>query len=142
MEKLYTAKATTKGGRNGHVSSSDNVLDLELRSPKEMGGTEEGYTNPEQLFAAGYAACFDSAMELMARRKKLNIEGAELTIEVSIGRDAADAGFRLQADITGDFPKGITGEQARELMAEAHKFCPYSKAVRGNIEVKLHHKIK
>lgn len=141
MEKLYTAKATTKGGRNGHVTSSDKVLDLDLRSPKEMGGTEEGYTNPEQLFAAGYASCFSSAMELMARRKRVNIEGMELTAEVSIGPDPADNGFRLQVEMTADFPKGVTGEQARELLTETHNFCPYSKAIRGNVEVKLHHTI-
>ena len=70
MEVLYTARATTKGGRNGHVASSDGIIDLELRTPKEMGG-ESGYSNPEQLFAAGYAACFDSAMTMLARRKRL-----------------------------------------------------------------------
>lgn len=141
MEKMYTAKATTKGGRNGHVASSDGVLSLDLRSPKEMGG-EAGYSNPEQLFAAGYAACFDSAMNMFARRMRLDITDAEITVEVSIGRDDSDEGYMLQADITGLFPNHITEEQAATLMSDAHKFCPYSKATRGNIEVDIHHKIK
>lgn len=141
MEILYTARATTKGGRNGHVASSDGIIDLELRTPKEMGG-ESGYSNPEQLFAAGYAACFDSAMTLLARRRRLDADDAEITVEVGIGKDPTDGGFRLQADITGTFPAGITGEQAAELMEAAHGFCPYSKAVRGNIEVRLHHKVR
>ena len=140
MEVLYTARATTKGGRNGHVASSDGIIDLELRTPKEMGG-ESGYSNPEQLFAAGYAACFDSAMTMLARRKRLDVEEAEITVEVGIGKDPADGGFKLQADITGTFPAGITDEQAGELIEAAHGFCPYSKAVRGNIEVRLHHRV-
>ena len=140
MEVLDTARATTKGGRNGHVASSDGIIDLELRTPKEMGG-ESGYSNPEQLFAAGYAACFDSAMTMLARRKRLDVEEAEITVEVGIGKDPADGGFKLQADITGTFPAGITDEQAGELMEAAHGFCPYSKAVRGNIEVRLHHRV-
>lgn len=129
-----------RGGRNGHVASSDGIIDLELRTPKEMGG-ESGYSNPEQLFAAGYAACFDSAMTMLARRKRLDVEEAEITVEVEIGKDPADGGFKLQADITGTFPAGITDEQAGELMEAAHGFCPYSKAVRGNIEVRLHHRV-
>lgn len=140
MEKMYTAKATTKGGRNGHVSSSDGVLDLDLRSPKAMGG-ENGYSNPEQLFAAGYAACFDSAMDLFARRMRLDVADAEITVEVSIGRDERDEGYMLQVDITGVFPKHITEEQAALLMSEAHKFCPYSKAVKGNVVVNIHQSI-
>ena len=139
-EVLYTAKATTKGGRNGHVASSDGIIDLELRTPNEMGG-ESGYSNPEQLFAAGYAACFDSAMTLLARRKRLNVDDAEIIVEVGIGKDPADGGFKLRADITGVFPAGITSGQAAELMEAAHGFCPYSKATRGNIEVTLHHRV-
>lgn len=138
MEVLYKAKATTKGGRNGHVSSSDGIIDLELRTPKEMGG-ESGYSNPEQLFAAGYAACFDSALTLLAKRKKLDVDDAEVTVEVGIGRDPSGEGYMLQADITGIFPEAITDEQAVALMEAAHGFCPYSKAVRGNITVNLHH---
>lgn len=141
MEKMYTAVATTKGGRNGHVSSSDGVLNLDLRSPKAMGG-EDGYSNPEQLFAAGYAACFDSAMNIFARRMRLDVAEAEITAEISIGRDEKDEGYMLRADIIGTFPKHINEEQAASLMNEAHKFCPYSKAIRGNVEVTLHHKIK
>lgn len=140
MDALYRAKATTKGGRNGHVASSDGIIDLDLRTPSEMGGVS-GYSNPEQLFAAGYAACFDSAMTMLARRKRLNVDEAEITVEIGIGKDEADGGFKLEADITGVFPAGITDAQAAELMEMAHGFCPYSKAVRGNIEVRLHHKV-
>lgn len=139
MEKLYTAKATTKGGRNGRVRSSDGTLDLELRAPAEMGG-ENGYTNPEQLFAAGYAACFDSALTMLARKQRMNIEDAEITAAVSLVRDPEDGGFRLEADLTGVFPEGVTESQAKELMEAAHNFCPYSKAIRGNVTVELHEK--
>ncbi len=141
MEVLYKAKATSRGGRGGNVKSADGILNLELRPPKEMGG-EEGYNNPEQLFAAGYAACFDSAMEFMARRHKLDVSDADLIVEIGIGRDPSGEGYRLEADITGVFPKGITDAQAEQLMNEAHGFCPYSRAVKGNIDVRLHHTIK
>ena len=80
-------------------------------------------------------------MTMLARRKRLDVEEAEITVEVGIGKDPADGGFKLQADITGTFPAGITDEQAGELMEAAHGFCPYSKAVRGNIEVRLHHRV-
>lgn len=139
MEKLYTAKASTKGGRNGHVSTSDGVLDLELRTPGQMGG-EDGYTNPEQLFAAGYAACFDSALTMLARKQRMDIDDVEIIAEVSLVRDPEDGGFRLEADLTGVFPEGISQEQARELMEAAHNFCPYSKAIKGNVTVTLHEK--
>lgn len=140
MEKLYTASATTKGGRNGRVATSDGVLDLELRSPKDMGG-EDGYTNPEQLFAAGYAACFDSALTMLARRQRIQADEVEITVKISLEHDPSDGGFRLEADITGVFPDGITEEQAKELMEAAHNFCPYSKAVRGNVRVTLHDRV-
>ena len=140
MEKLYTAVATTKGGRNGHVSSSDNVLDLELRMPKELGG-EEGYTTPEQLFSAGYAACFASGLEMIARRKKLNADGVEITVATSLCRHPSGEGFRLHVEITGLFPKGISNQHADELMKATHDFCPYSRAIKGNVEVILHHKL-
>ena len=106
MEVLYTARATTKGGRNGHVASSDGIIDLELRTPKEMGG-ESGYSNPEQLFAAGYAACFDSAMTMLARRKRLDVEEADRR-----GRDRKGP-CRRRIQIAGGHYGNIPGRDNR-----------------------------
>lgn len=125
------------GGRNGHVRSADGVLDFELRPPKEMGGPGGSYTNPEELFAAGYAACFNSALMLVARRKKLNADNAEVTASVSIGRDTDGASYKLEAVISATF-YGIDPVDAKTLMHEAHGLCPYSKATHGNMEVELH----
>lgn len=139
MERIYTAKATAQGGRNGKVSTADGVLDLQLRAPAEMGG-ESGFTNPEELFAAGYAACFNSALTMLARKQRIEIDDVEIVAEVGLVRDPEDGGFRLEADLTGVFPEGISQEQARELMEAAHNFCPYSKALKGNVTVTLHQK--
>ncbi|MCL6457728.1 MAG: organic hydroperoxide resistance protein [Gorillibacterium sp.] len=135
MEKLYTATVKATGGRNGKLESSDQVLNLEVKMPKELGGPGGAYTNPEQLFAAGYAACFDSALNLVIRSKKLKVEGTEVVAHVTIGKDT-DGGFKLEVklDVT------ITGaerEVAEELVEAAHQVCPYSKATRGNIDVEL-----
>lgn len=135
MKPLYTAVATAEGGRTGHVRSSDGVLDLDLRMPKELGGPGGAGTNPEQLFAAGYSACFESALRFIARQKKLAIDKATITAHVTIG--ATDTGgfglaVELHAAVTGP-----TKEQVEDLVNTAHQFCPYSIATRGNIEVKL-----
>ena len=129
MEALYTASATAYGGRNGTVESSDGILDLDLTMPKEMGGPgDEGATNPEQLFAAGYSACFENALRRVAGRQKKHLdEGTSITANVGIGRDGN--GF-------GHLP-GIPREEAEALMHAAHEVCPYSKATQGNIEVQL-----
>lgn len=134
MDKLYTTTAVVVGGRNGHVKSDDGIIDMDMRSPKELGGGDGHYANPETLFAAGYAACFNSALMLAARKKKLNADDAEVKVSISIGRD--ETSYKLAAHIEGMIP-GMTPQKARELMEDAHQLCPYSKATRGNIDVEL-----
>lgn len=136
MEKLYTATATAIGGREGKVVSSDQVLDLQVKMPKGLGGPGGDYTNPEQLFAAGYSACFDSALGLVIRTKKLKVEGTQVTAHVSIGKDEADGGFKLAVKLEVAIT-GVDREVAQELVEAAHQVCPYSKATRGNIDVEL-----
>ncbi|MGD6781078.1 organic hydroperoxide resistance protein [Sutcliffiella horikoshii] len=135
MDALYTAKVTASGGRAGKIQSEDGTLDLALAMPKSLGGTEkEGATNPEQLFAAGYSACFDSALNLVARQARQKIE-SKVVAEVSIGKDT-DGGFKLAVVINVSI-SGVTQEEAEKLVKQAHEVCPYSKATRGNIEVEL-----
>jgi lipoyl-dependent peroxiredoxin len=135
MDALYTASATAHGGRNGTVESSDGILDLDLTMPKEMGGPgDEGATNPEQLFAAGYSACFENALRRVGGQQKKNVRDASVTANVGIGRDGN--GFGLEVELIGTLPN-LPLEKAEELMREAHQVCPYSKATRGNIEVTL-----
>ncbi|WP_029904308.1 organic hydroperoxide resistance protein [Prevotella sp. 10(H)] len=134
MEKLYTAVATSTGGRSGHVKSSDGVLDLEVRPPKEMGGPGGNYTNPEQLFAAGYSACFGSALSHVSLEKKIHIR-PEVTAKVSIGKKEG-GGFQLAVEMDVHMT-GMSQQEAEELVKEAHQTCPYSNATRGNVEVTL-----
>lgn len=135
MNSLYTAKATSTGaGRLGHVASSDGVLEHDLSIPKELGGPGGGGTNPEQLFAAGYAACFHSALQNVARREKTKIADSSVTAEVGIGRQGEGYGLAVTLEIS--LP-GIESEQADKLVAMAHQMCPYSNATRGNIDVEL-----
>jgi osmotically inducible protein OsmC len=132
---LYTALVTATGeGRNGHVRSSDALIDTDVAIPEQMGGAG-GATNPEQLFAAGYAACFHSALKLVARREKATVDGSEVTAEVGIGQ-IDGGGFGLAATLRVSLP-GIDREQARQLVNAAHQVCPYSNATRGNIDVTL-----
>ncbi|SEW50984.1 organic hydroperoxide resistance protein [Chitinophaga arvensicola] len=135
IEKLYTAHATATGGRNGHVKSSDGVLDLEVRIPKEMGGSGGAYSNPEQLFAAGYAACFDSALNLVIRTQKVTAGTTTVNAEVSIGKNN-NGGFGLSVKLQVAIPD-VAPELAQELVEKAHQVCPYSNATRGNVEVEL-----
>ncbi|MCC5801997.1 organic hydroperoxide resistance protein [Rossellomorea vietnamensis] len=136
MDALYTAKATAKGGRDGKVTSSDGVLDVALGMPKSLGGSgADGATNPEQLFAAGYAACFDSALNLVARQEKKKIQ-SNVTAEVSIGKDT-DGGFKLGV-VLSVAVNGVELDEAKQLVEKAHGVCPYSKATNGNIDVELH----
>ncbi|TXK74820.1 organic hydroperoxide resistance protein [Paenibacillus sp. N3.4] len=136
MDNLYTAVATANGGRNGKVRSSDGVLDLDVKMPKELGGAGGAATNPEQLFAAGYSACFDSALNLVIRTKRVEVESTSVTAHVSIGKtDDGGFGLAVQLDVT---IKGVSPEIAEELAHAAHQVCPYSKATRGNIEVNIH----
>ncbi|WP_224363632.1 organic hydroperoxide resistance protein [Hyalangium versicolor] len=135
ISPLYTATATAQGGRNGRVRSSDNVLDLPLAMPKELGGAGGAVTNPEQLFAAGYSACFESALRLVAGKAGKNVKDASITAAVTIGK-TPDGGFGLAVELKGKLP-GLSKEEAEQLMHTAHTVCPYSKATSGNIDVKL-----
>ncbi|MFI8516870.1 organic hydroperoxide resistance protein [Streptomyces sp. NPDC085481] len=135
MDAIYTAVATANG-REGRAVSSDGHLDLPLAHPVALGGNGQG-TNPEQLFAAGYAACFASAMGVVARQEKIDISDASITAEVSIGKDATDGGFGLEVVMRAEFPDHLQGEAGRTLLEKTHAFCPYSKATRGNIKVDL-----
>ena len=131
---LYTAEATTKGGRDGHGRSSDGVLDLDIRPPAEMGG-QGGGTNPEQLFALGYAACFQSAMAVVARRMGADTGDSEVTGKVTIGT-IGNGGFGLAVELDVHIP-GVDEATAHKIVDAAHEVCPYSNATRGNIEVTL-----
>ncbi|MDG6109517.1 organic hydroperoxide resistance protein [Dactylosporangium aurantiacum] len=135
MAVLYTADVTATGdGRDGHVTSSDGIIDVDVAVPKEMGGAG-GATNPEQLFAAGYAACFHSALRVVARRAKASVEGSEVNARVGIGPNGS-GGFGLDVTLTVTLP-GVDAATARQLVDAAHQVCPYSNATRGNIDVRL-----
>ncbi|PKF61741.1 organic hydroperoxide resistance protein [Psychromonas sp. psych-6C06] len=133
MTTLYTTSATANAGRNGQVSTDDKKLDVALSYPKEMGGTGEA-TNPEQLFAAGYAACFSNALLHVAREGKVAIKAAPTTATVGIGANAS-GGFALTVALAVELD--LADEVAIELVKTAHQVCPYSNATRGNIDVKL-----
>jgi Ohr subfamily peroxiredoxin len=135
METLYTAVALATGdGRSGHAASEDGTLDLDLRLPKELGGPG-GATNPEQLFAAGYAACFHSALKTVAAKDKLDVNGTEVSASVGIGA-LDNGGFGLEVELDVQVPN-LDRDAAEALVARAHEVCPYSNATRGNIEVTL-----
>lgn len=135
METLYTAVALATGdGRSGHAASEDGTLDLDLRLPKELGGPG-GATNPEQLFAAGYAACFHSALKTVAAKDKLDVNGTEVSASVGIGT-LDNGGFGLEVELDVQVPN-LERDAAVALVARAHEVCPYSNATRGNVEVTL-----
>jgi Ohr subfamily peroxiredoxin len=135
MEPLHTSIVTAKGGREGFVKAEKGVIDLPLTMPRSLGGKGEGAgTNPEELFAAGYAACFESALRLVARRKRIELGDVAVTAEVAIGKDGQ--GFALAARLRGRLP-GMERRAAEELMREAHEVCPYSKATRGQLPIEL-----
>lgn len=136
MKTLYETSATVTGGRNGKVTSEDGALELEVRMPKELGGTQQGYTNPEQLFAAGYASCFDSALNLIMNQAKITPEEASrVTAKVSLNPNG-NGGFQLGVSLEVHIP-GVEKEKALQLVEKAHTICPYSNATRGNIDVQL-----
>ncbi|MDM1044864.1 organic hydroperoxide resistance protein [Myroides sp. 1354] len=135
MKKLYEIGATATGGRSGRVKSENDVLDLEVRMPKALGGSNDNYANPEMLFAAGYSACFDSALNLVIKKKKIQTGVTTVRANVSIGQ-LDNEGFGLAVQLHANIP-GVTIEQAKELIESAHQVCPYSNATRGNIEVEL-----
>lgn len=133
---LFTSKATTEGGREGHVKSDDGIIDLDLVNPaKKQEGTG---TNPEQLFAAGYSACFDGALNHVAQQASKDIESS-ITTAVDFMKDSEDGGFKIGVTLNAEI-KGVSQEEADELIQQAHDFCPYSKATRGNVDVKLNAK--
>jgi Ohr subfamily peroxiredoxin len=136
MTILYTATATASGGRDGSARTDDGVLDVALTTPRALGGPgTAGATNPEQLFAAGYAACFDSALRFVARSQGVTVTESAVTAEVGIGPNAT-GGFGLAVALTVSLP-GLERDAAQTLVETAHQVCPYSNATRGNIEVKL-----
>jgi len=135
MKKLYTTNVIATGGRNGKVTSDNGVLDLDIRMPKALGGTNDDYLNPEMLFAAGYAACFDSALNLIIRQAKVQAGETSVNAKVSIGQ-LEDGGFGLSAELDINI-KDIAQDVAEQLVAKAHQVCPYSNAVKGNVEVIL-----
>jgi Ohr subfamily peroxiredoxin len=136
MQVLYTAEAIAVGdGRNGEVRSSDGVIDEQLATPKELGGPGGDRTNPEQLFAAGYAACFHSALKVAARQAEVTIGETSVTAKVDLGGDGS-GGFQLAVELVAHIP-GVEQSVADRLTAAAHQICPYSNATRGNIEVAL-----
>jgi Ohr subfamily peroxiredoxin len=140
IDVVYTTESTaTGGGRDGHVKSADGRIDLDTRPPKAMGGSGEG-TNPEQLFSAGYAACFLGALRLVAGKSKVELDDAtDVTVEIGFGKDSA-GGFGLTGKIIGYLP-GLDESAARDLVEQAQQVCPYSKATRGNIDVEVSAKV-
>ncbi len=135
MDILYKAIVTATGGRDGQAQSDDGLLQTKLAAPKALGGKGDA-TNPEQLFAAGYAACFIGALKFVAGQSKQSLP-ADATIRAEVGIGKIEGGFGLDVDLFISLP-GLAAEQAEQLVAAAHKVCPYSNATRGNIEVRLH----
>ncbi len=136
MKPLYIATATSTGGRDGRAVSSDNILDVKLATPKELGGAGGAATNPEQLFAAGYSACFIGALKFVAAQTQSKVPDATaITAEVGIGQ--IEGGFGLDIDLRVSLP-GLELSAAQALVEAAHKVCPYSNATRGNVDVRLH----
>ena len=140
IEVVYTTESTaTGGGRDGHVKSADGRIDLDTRPPKVMGGSGEG-TNPEQLFSAGYAACFLGALRLVAGKAKVKLDDAtNVSVEIGFGKDS-EGGFGISGKVVGYLP-GLEQSAADDLVHQAHQVCPYSKATRGNIDVDLSAKV-
>ncbi|AXF55770.1 organic hydroperoxide resistance protein [Salicibibacter kimchii] len=133
-DKVFTTKATASGGRDGHVKSDNGVIDVDLKNPSGDEILSE-VSNPEQLFAAGYASCFDGAFNLMASKDKEDVE-SETEAAVSLLKDPSDDGFQLGVQLNVSV-KGVDQAKAEELVEKAHGFCPYSKATRGNVDVTL-----
>lgn len=136
MKALYIAHVTSTGGRDGRALSSDGILDVKLATPKELGGAGGAATNPEQLFAAGYSACFIGALKFVAAQHKRALPAdTAITAEVGIGQ--IEGGFGLDIDLRISLP-GLDQADAQALVDAAHKVCPYSNATRGNVDVRLH----
>lgn len=135
LRVLYRAEVVAEGGRSGHVRSSDGRLDVDLSVPESMGGKGGEGTNPEELFAAGYAACFQSALLAAATGRHLDLSGSRITARVGIGPTGHGSfGLEVALDLSAH---GLSREEAASLMQRAHQICPYSNATRGNVEVTL-----
>lgn len=134
MEKLYTAVVTAKGGRDGHIKSADGVIDLELKRPKELGG-EEGFANPELLFAGAWGSCYLGALGSVGKRDNVDVSEATVDVQISFNKESESA-FVLSAELHVHIP-GVDQATAQKLADTAHRGCPYSKATRGNIDVKI-----
>ncbi|MFC8751002.1 organic hydroperoxide resistance protein [Pseudomonas oryzihabitans] len=135
MNILYTASATSTGGRDGRSISSDKVLDVQLSTPKELGGAGGAGTNPEQLFAAGYSACFIGALKFVGAKEKIAVP-ADVSVTAQVGIGPIPTGFALDVELVISLP-GLERAAAEDLVEKAHQVCPYSNATRGNVDVRL-----
>ena len=135
MKTLYSGVATTTGGREGNVRSEDGILDLDLSVPKSMGGKGEEKTNPEQLFAAGYSACYGSALQVVAKKHKVDLGDFSVTATVDLGK--TEEGDLELSVILDSYIPGVDVETGEMLVNEAHEICPYSRATRDNVDVTL-----
>ena len=135
MNILYTASATSTGGRDGRSISSDKALDVQLSTPKELGGAGGAGTNPEQLFAAGYSACFIGALKFVGAKEKVAVP-ADVSVTAQVGIGPIPTGFALDVELTISLP-GLERAVAEDLVEKAHQVCPYSNATRGNVDVRL-----
>ena len=137
FKAIYTTKATSTGGRDGESQSADGRLKVQLSTPKELGGDGGDGTNPEQLFASGYSACFIGAMKFVAEQSAITLpDGLSIEADVSIGMNPKGPGFAIKVDMQVDLP-GMDKKGAEALVEQAHKVCPYSNATRGNVDVGL-----
>jgi len=135
MKPIYQAVVTSEGGRkNGHVKSADGIIDFEMDMPKELGGAG-GKPNPELLFAAGYSACFETALQVVAEKRKTRLESSKVVAHVTLGSNAS-GGFELETKLQVYLP-GLGREDGTKIMQEAHTVCPYSNATKGNMKVEL-----
>ena len=133
VDVLHTARATSKGGRNGHTQSDDGLVKADLSVPKDMGGPgKPNTTTPEDLFAAGYAACLGGAIDYMATQMKIKPSSVEVRTSVGIGKDATGFGLKVDHEVK---VAGLSQADAEKIVNAGHQFCPYSKAVRGNVDV-------
>jgi osmotically inducible protein OsmC len=136
VDVKYRTQATATGGRDGHARSQDGVLDVVLSTPKELGGAGGAGTNPEQLFAAGYSACFIGALKVAGQQLKVKVPD-DVAVHATVGiGPRSQGGFGITADLTVDLP-GVDRERAQQLVDTAHQICPYSNATRGNVDVTL-----
>ncbi|MEI6102156.1 MAG: organic hydroperoxide resistance protein [Eubacteriales bacterium] len=137
MKRIYTATMTNTGARNGKAISPDGSFSLQMVTPAEMGGNgKDPGTNPEQLFAATYSSCFNGALQHILRLNKVSFESSTVRADVSLVEDPSDSGFQVAATLTVSI-KGLSLDQAKDYTNKAHLFCPYSKAIRGNVDVQI-----